>query len=236
MAALTTSVSQAHDANYCEGGSDYDHYIEDITSGPPGDYLLYAESEHDHLVVKNGDGTSNISIAQSPNDFNYLGHAVSLPEDHSVFKITYTTNKTNAVLKICFEEGLGLWYPIDSDGNIQPHVNNTPETRNLPIPRQDVEITGNAQTVNLGDYFTDPDNDNLTYTAVSSDTAKATTSVSGSTLTITPVATGVTTVTVTASDSTDSADTSFKVIVYRQPPLRTDTEMSGIVDPNAETP
>ena len=184
MVALATGVSQAHDANYCEGNGDYDHYIEDITSGPPGDYLLYAESEHDHLVVKNGDGTSNISIAQSPNDFNYLGHDVSLPEDHSVFKITYTTNKTNAVLKICFEDNLGLWYPIDSDGNIQPHVNNTPETRNLPIPRQDVEIPG-GQTVNLGDYFIDPDNDTLTYTPVSSDPAKATTSVSGSTLTIT---------------------------------------------------
>ena len=54
-------------------------------------------------------------------------------------------------------------------------------------------------------------------------------------MTITPVAAGVTDIIVTASDGSHSATTTFKVIVYTPPDLRTDTEMSGIVDHDAET-
>ena len=43
-------------------------------------------------------------------------------------------------------------------------------------------------------------------------------------------------VTVTASDSTDSIEARFTVVVYDPPEIRTDTEMSGIVDSNAVTP
>ena len=47
----------------------------------------------------------------------------------------------------------------------------------------------------------------------------------------------MTVVTVTASDSTDpiQAEASFTVVVYDPPEIRTDTEMSGIVDPYEET-
>ena len=57
----------------------------------------------------------------------------------------------------------------------------------------------------------------------------------GSTLTITPVAAGVTDITISATDGTHFAYTTFKVMVYTPPELRTDTEMSGIVDHDAET-
>ena len=126
--------------------------------------------------------------------------------------------------------------PPPVDGNNPPQDNNAPETRNLPVPRQDVEIPGGAKTVSLGYYFTDQDNGNLTYTAQSSDTAIATTSVSGSFLTITPIATGVTNISVTASDGSHSTSTDFTVVVYKQPPIRANSQqMSGIVDPTAET-
>ena len=100
--------------------------------------------------------------------------------------------------------------------------------------RQDLEIDGGNRTIDLSLYFSDPD-DNLTYIAVSHDTAIATTSISGSTLTIMPEAAGVTDITVSATDGTHSAHTTFTVVVYKQPELRTDTEMSGIVDSKAET-
>ena len=186
-------------------------------------------------MVKNGDGISNISIAPSPNDFDYLGHDVSVGEDHNVFKITYTTSKSNAMLMICFKFDLGLWHPIALDGNNPPQDNNAPETRDLPIPRQDLEITGDPKSIDLSTYFTDPDDEHLIYTAPSSDLAKATTFVSRNTLTITSVAAGVTTVTVTASDGSHSASTTFTVVVYKRPPIRGTTEMSGIVDPYEET-
>ena len=129
-----------------------------------------------------------------------------------------------------------MWNPLPLDGNNPPvNSNGPPQTTNPHIPRQDVKSDDSNYTVDLSTYFTDPDDDDLTYTANPSDTSKATTSVSGSTLTITPVAAGVTDITISATDGTHFAYTTFKVIVYTPPELRTDTEMSGIVDHDAET-
>ena len=238
MVALATSVAQAHDQAYCDGDAYSDHYIEDVNSGPAGKYMMWAESSHDHLIVKGGDGVSNVRVVRhDSNNFVYSGVDVTVFDDKVVFKVFYETSKVGAVLKICFEDRYGSWHPKDDDGNFEALTNFAPQTQHPPIPRQDLEIDDGAQTVDLSTHFFDPDDDPLTYTADSQDTTKATTSVSGSTLTITPVATGVTTVTVTvtASDGTESEQTSFTVVVYDEPPLRTDTEMSGIVDPYAET-
>ena len=70
-----------------------------------------------------------------------------------------------------------------------------------------------AQTVNKGasadltvsSYFSDADEDNLEYTAVSSDTAKVTVAVNGAVVTLTGVAKGDATVTVTAGDGSLTA-------------------------------
>ena len=236
MVTLATSVSQAHDQVYCEGNGIYDHYIEDVTDGPPGRYLLWMSTPHEDLIVKAGDGVSALSLEKhDTHTFDYSGREIAVP-DRDLYKANYTTTKVGAVLHVCFADEMGFWHPIALDGNDQPQNNNNqPQTRNLPVPRQDIEINGGSKTVSLGNYFTDQDNGNLTYTAQSSDTAKATTSVSGSTLTITPNATGVTNISVTASDGSHSASTGFTVVVYRPPTLRTNSEMSGIVDPNAET-
>ena len=236
MVALATSVAQAHDQAYCDGDAYSDHYIEDVNPGPAGKYMMWASTSHDHLIVQGGDGVSNVRVVKHhSNNFVYSNVDVTVPDDNVVFKVFYETSKSEAVLKICFRHELGMWHPKNDDGNFEPQTNFPPHTRHPPIPRQDVEIDKGAQTVDLSIHFVDPDDDPLTYTATSSDTAKATTSVSGSTLTITPVATGVTTVTVIASDNTDNVQASFTVVVYDPPPLRTDTEMSGIVDPNEET-
>ena len=236
MVALTTSVSQAHDQAFCDGDAYSDHYIEDVNPGPAGKYMMWTETSHDHLVVKGGDGVSKVRVVQhDSNNFVYSGVDVTVPDDNDVFKVFYETSKVGAVLKICFEDTYGSWHPKDDDGNFEALTNFAPQTRYPPIPRQDVEIDGGAQTVDLSTHFFDPDDDTLTYTAQPADTTKATTSVSGSTLTITPVATGVTTVTVTASDNTDNVQASFTVVVYDPPPLRTTTERSGIVDPDEET-
>ncbi len=67
------------------------------------------------------------------------------------------------------------------------------------IPAQSVTI-GAMSTVDLSPYFTDPDGDQLTYTARSSNTAVATISVSGAVATVTGIAVGTATATVTATD------------------------------------
>ena len=76
--------------------------------------------------------------------------------------------------------------------------NRGPETVGT-IPDRTVEV-GQSQTLDMAQYFEDPDGDALTYTATSSSSSVARASVSGSTVTITAVATGSATITVAARD------------------------------------
>ena len=75
----------------------------------------------------------------------------------------------------------------------------TPKQGITKLPDQFIKV-GGTTTLNLADYFTDPDGDTLTYTVTSADTTKATVSVSSATLTITAVAEGTTTITARATD------------------------------------
>ncbi len=59
---------------------------------------------------------------------------------------------------------------------------------------------GESASVNASSYFSDPDGDALTYTASSSRTSVATTSVSGRTVTVAGVAEGAATIRITATD------------------------------------
>ena len=68
------------------------------------------------------------------------------------------------------------------------------------IPNITKKASDSAVDVDLSGYFTDADGDTLTYTAISSDTSKATVSLSDATLTVTPVAAGTPTITATATD------------------------------------
>ena len=91
-------------------------------------------------------------------------------------------------------------------------------TANGTIPTQTVQPNGGTATVEVLDYFVDPDGDTLTYSASSSDTAKATVSVSNSNVTITGKAGGPAKVTVTATDPIGlTATQSIKVNVGNPP-------------------
>ncbi len=235
---VATGVSEAHDQAYCDDLGEDTHYIEDIVANPPGHFMTYASSPHDHLIVKAGTGVSDVTVERrTTSSFNYLGTPVEITDGTYTFEISFTTSQADAVVKICYEDQLGLWWPIsvDAEGNPIGNSNSAPETQNLPMPRLDLEIDGGSKNYDVGSYFTDPDNDNLTYTGTPGDTSKVAVTVSGSVLSLTPKATGVTDVTVTASDSSDSADASFTVVVYDAPPLRTTTEDSGIVAPDEDS-
>ena len=95
---------------------------------------------------------------------------------------------------------------------VNPPPNRAP-TAVGTIPSIKLTVDGSATDVDVSNYFLDLDGDTLTYTAVSSDTAKATVSVSSSTVTITPVAQGTATVTVTASDGSLTATQTIDVTV-----------------------
>ena len=90
--------------------------------------------------------------------------------------------------------------------------------------------------IDLSSFFSDPDGDTLAYTAASDDLGVATTSVRGSTLTLTAVSAGLATITVTAADrSVGDAERltvsqGFTVTVDAQLPTITITRKFSAVD------
>ena len=96
-------------------------------------------------------------------------------------------------------------------------------------------VAGGAKTVNLSSSFSDPDNDDLTYSASSSNTSYVTVGVSSSTLTVTPVAKGSSTVTVTANDGTLSTHVTFTATVNNSPPAGSISDVTLTVGGGAKT-
>ena len=81
-----------------------------------------------------------------------------------------------------------------------------------------VVTAGEPMMLQVANHFADEDGDTLTYSAMSSDTAIATVSMSGEELTLNGVAAGMATITVTASDPKDrSASGTFEVVVETAP-------------------
>ena len=98
-------------------------------------------------------------------------------------------------------------------------VPNQPPLATGSIEGRTIEVDETA-SLDLPTYFTDPDGDGLTYSAVISDGAVAGIEVDGSTLTVNAIAKGAATVTVTATDTEGlSAMQEFAVTVPNRPPL-----------------
>ena len=90
---------------------------------------------------------------------------------------------------------------------------------NGSIPALTVTV-GDAATVNVASYFTDPDGDALTYAVATLDTTSVSASVAGSVVTVSAIAAGTATVSVTATDPEGlSAQHSFEVTVPNRAPV-----------------
>ncbi|MDE2982846.1 MAG: Ig-like domain-containing protein [Gemmatimonadota bacterium] len=81
----------------------------------------------------------------------------------------------------------------------RPDDGNRPPAPAAPIPDQQMALDG-SQSRDLRNHFSDPDDDNLTFEASSSNEAVATTALSGSDLTVTAVAEGTASISVAAED------------------------------------
>ena len=91
------------------------------------------------------------------------------------------------------------------------------------VPDAEVFV-GDAIEVSLSEHFSDPDGDELSYVAESSDSATATVTVSGDTLEVAGVSQGSATVTVTATDAGGlSAEQGFMVTVPNRAPDLSDS-------------
>ena len=83
--------------------------------------------------------------------------------------------------------------PVEPVGNQAPN-------RVGSMRDQALTVGGESVTVDVASFFSDPDGDDLTYRASSSNDRIATATVSGSDVTVAPVAEGTVTITVTATD------------------------------------
>ena len=105
-----------------------------------------------------------------------------------------------------------------------PPDNNAPRLKaGKTLPHHTDLRFGGSVEVNLSDYFTDDDGDDIEYDAESTNMGVVTVSVSGSMLTITVVSHGDATIRVTASDSyNQSIREAFDVTVINQAPTATE--------------
>ena len=110
-------------------------------------------------------------------------------------------------------------YASDGQVRVEQEINITvlpevkPPVASGTIPDVTLVVAGTSD-VDVSGYFSGVSSDILTYSVVSSDTSKATTSLSGKTLTVTAVAHGTATITVTATNPiSESATQSFTVTV-----------------------
>ncbi len=98
---------------------------------------------------------------------------------------------------------------------------------------QTLRVGGSAVTVDIAGAFQDPEDDTLAYTVSSSATARVTTAVSGTQVTLTPGGTGAATITVTATDtagSNTSTEQRFIATVWSATVVDYDTDDDGLIE------
>ena len=105
-----------------------------------------------------------------------------------------------ATIKITARDPDSLTASLDFDVTVsEASEGNRPPKATGKILAQDLE-EGDSRAIDASSYFSDPDNDDLTFTASSSDATVATVSASGDEVTVRSVATGTATIKITAHD------------------------------------
>ena len=147
--------------------------VADNFSDPDGDELAYSAASSDEAVA-------------------------TVAVEGSVVTITpVAEGRATVTVTAADPDGLSAEQTIDV--SVQGPANQAPVAVGT-IDAQTLAVGGDPAAVDVADNFSDPDGDELAYSAASSDEAVATVAVEGSVVTITPVAEGDATVTVTAAD------------------------------------
>ena len=194
-----------------------------------------------------------LTVGGSPASVDVSAHFRDLDNDHLTY--TVTSNNTSVATVSAFyaivtitpqNAGSATVAVTASDGILTaiqeitvtveaaPQQNQTPETVGT-IRAQTLTVGGSAGSVDVSSYFRDPDNDSLTYTAISDNTSVATVSVADALVTLTPQNAGSATVTVTASDGTLTAIQEISVTVEAAPQQNRAPESVGTVPPQTLT-
>ena len=164
--------------------------VADAFSDPDGDDLTYAATSSDTTVATVSVVEASVTV-------------VAIAPGNAAVTVTATDP---GELSASQEFGVAVTEP-----------NHAPEATE-EIPAQAVSV-GDTVTLDASGHFSDPDGDDLTYAATSSDTTVATVSVAGAMVTVVAAAPGNAAVTVTATDPGElSASQEFGVTVAEPPP------------------
>ena len=167
---------------YAEKGTDaVETYV---ASDPNGNNISWTLEGDDSTSFRIGASSGKLTFRTTP-DFE-------APTDQGL-------NNTYNVTVVATDDGSP---PLSSKRQVTirvTNVNEPPEVA-VAVPNQMLTITSSPVTVDLSDKFSDQDGDVLRYSASPAGVRVATISVSGATMTITPVGLGSTIVTVTAHD------------------------------------
>ena len=173
---------------------------------PDGDALTYSASSSSASVATVSVSGSTVTVtAQAAGTTNITVTATDTGSlsAKQTFSVTVTTAPTPPL--------------TPTPPTPPPTKNRSPETKGS-ISRQPLARNGVSITVNAASRFSDPDGDTLSYASASSDTSVATASISGSIVTLAPVANGAATITVTATDPGKlSATQTFTATVSHRP-------------------
>ena len=169
--------------------------VADNFADPLGqDWWVEAESSDEDVATVEADGTTVTVTAEGPGTATITVYAVDddgLMSDHLSFEVTVE--------------------PADEPMNESPEQVDTIDGFTMMV--------GDApRSVDVSGKFSDPDGDDLTISATSSNPAAATASESGNPVMVTAVAVGMTTITVTATDeggltATQMFEVSVKVAI-----------------------
>ena len=174
-----------------------------------------------------GAGTQTLSYTTDGSQWTELG-TYAVQDDAPQAKsfdfsaLPAVNDNPDFAVRIAFAQGTGgtagnnRFDDVMLRGATLPGENSSP-VLDAPIAFQELVEGSVPQQIELNGIFSDPDNDPLTFSASSTDAAAVLVSVSGPTLSISPLKRGEATVTVTADDGHNPPiSTSFRVLAYPQ--------------------
>ncbi len=198
------------------GGLTATHDFNIKVNGPP-----VASGSIAHRTVDVGDSAFTVDVSgkfSDPNSdiltFSALSSnkaAATVSESSGTLTVTPKTGGTTTITVTATDSG-----GLSASLSFTVKVNREPTTRGS-LANRTVDVGDSAFRVPVSGKFSDPDGDDLDFSATSSPMSVATVSESSGTVTVTPKAGGTTTITVTASDGRLSASLTFTVTVNRGP-------------------
>ena len=197
---------------------------------PPANRVPVAVGSISNLTLQTGGSAATINVSGyfSDPDDDTLTYSVNSPSPsvvtvsiaRSTVTVTPVAAGTTGKIIVTAEDPGGLTATQDFTATVE----DPPPENNAPVADGEIgDITlskgGSSTTIGVAGYFSDPDEDTLTYSVNNPSPNIATVSISGSTVTIAPVSTGATAkIIVTATDPGGlTATQDFTATVTNQP-------------------